>query len=71
MNLIPEERGVYPGFLHFINGLSWAFGPLLGGYVVEAASIQVSATFSTLSVLVGLFILLKVPNVREEHFAKM
>ena len=70
MNLIPEERGLYAGFLNFINGLSWAFGPLLGGFLVEAASIQVSAIFSAASVLIGLSILLKVPNAQEEHFTK-
>lgn len=67
MNLIPEERGMYTGFLNFINGLSWAFGPLLGGYLGEVASIQVSALASAAAILVGLSILLKVPYTPEER----
>jgi MFS family permease len=30
MNLIPMEKGKYIGFFNFLNGLAWAFGPLLG-----------------------------------------
>jgi len=62
MNLIPARRGVYAGYLAFINGLSWAFGPLLGGYLGDAASLQLSAALSSLLVLSGLLILLKVPE---------
>lgn len=62
MNLIPARRGVYAGYFGFINGLSWAFGPLLGGYLGDAASLQVSAALSALLVLAGLLILLKVPE---------
>jgi MFS family permease len=62
MNLIPARRGVYAGYFAFINGISWAFGPLLGGYLGDAASLGLSATLSCLLVLAGLLILLKVPE---------
>lgn len=62
MNLIPGRRGVYAGYFSFINGLSWAFGPLLGGYLGDAASLLFSAALSSLLVLAGLLILSRVPE---------
>jgi len=62
MNLIPRERGVYAGYLNFINGLSWAFGPLLGGYLCDVVDLQISAMISTAIVIAGFMILIKVPS---------
>ena len=62
MNLIPAKRGVYAGYLGFVNGISWAIGPLIGGFLGGYVSLQVSAVLSALIVLVGLFILMRVPD---------
>jgi MFS family permease len=67
MNLIPEERGVYTGFLNFINGLSWAVGPLLGGFLSEAFGLQVSAFISSGIVLASFSTLFKVPDSLDEQ----
>jgi len=71
MNLIPVERGVYAGFLNFVNGLSWAFGPLLGGYISDVTGLWVAASISAALVMIGFSILLKVPNQLEEQIAQI
>ena len=62
MNLIPARRGVYAGYFAFINGISWAFGPLLGGFLGDVASLWVSAALSSLLVLIGFQVLRSVPE---------
>ena len=69
MNLIPGRRGVYAGYFSFINGISWAFGPLLGGYLGDAANLLTSAALSSLLVLTGLLILSRVPENLEAEIA--
>jgi MFS family permease len=62
MNLIPAKRGVYAGYLGFVNGISWAVGPLLGGLLGDYFSLQVNAVISSLIVFAGLVILHGVPE---------
>jgi MFS family permease len=62
MSLIPGRRGIYTGLLNFVNGLMWAIGPLLGGFLSEFTSIYVSALFSSPVILLSLFVLRKVPE---------
>lgn len=62
MALIPEQRGLYAGFFSFLNGLAWAIGPLLGGFLGDLAGVQVSAVVSSLLILTGAVLLLKVPE---------
>lgn len=64
MNLIPERRGLYAGLLGFINGLSWAVGPLIGGFLGDNVSLGFSAVISSSLVLVGLFLISRVPEKR-------
>jgi MFS family permease len=64
MNLIPPHTGLYAGFLGFINGISWAFGPLLGGVLADNVSLSVSASLSAIMVLIGLLIIRNVPEKR-------
>jgi MFS family permease len=66
MNLIPKQKGVYAGLLGFINGLSWAFGPLLGGFLGDSISLVISAVISSSFVLAGLLLIRKVPETRNE-----
>ena len=67
MALIPGQRGLYAGFFSFLNGLAWAFGPLLGGLLGDLAGVQVSAAASSLLILTGFALLLKVPERAEEE----
>ena len=62
MNLIPKKRGLYTGFLGFINGLSWAFGPLLGGFLGDTVSLTISAIISSGMVLAGIILINNVPE---------
>ncbi len=62
MNLIPKQRGLYAGLLGFINGISWAFGPLLGGFLGDSVSLVISTVISSSLVLIGLFLIRKVPE---------
>jgi MFS family permease len=62
MDLIPASRGVYAGYLGFVNGISWAIGPLIGGFLGGYVSLQVSSVLSALIVLAGLLILMRVPD---------
>jgi MFS family permease len=62
MNLIPHQKGIYAGVLSFVNGLSWAFGPFIGGFLVEYYGINVTAFFSLVLLLLGLIIMIKVPE---------
>jgi MFS family permease len=62
MDLIPAKRGVYAGYLGFVNGISWAIGPLIGGFLGDYVSLQVSSVLSALIVLAGLLILTRVPD---------
>jgi MFS family permease len=62
MNLIPKRRGLYTGFLGFINGLSWAFGPLVGGFLGDNVSLMISAVISACLILTGLILVSKVPE---------
>lgn len=62
MELMPNKHGLYAGFFSFLNGLAWALGPLLGGYLVEIADVWISAAASSLFIVIGLSILLKVPE---------
>ncbi len=71
MSLIPGERGTYAGLLNFMNGLAWAFGPLLGGFLVDRTPIQVSAAVSSACVLAGLAIMMKVPERAEQRLAQV
>ena len=66
MALIPGQRGLYAGFFSFLNGLAWAFGPLLGGLLGDIAGVQVSAAASSLLILTGFALLLRVPERAEE-----
>ena len=67
MNLIPSNKGVYAGFFSFINGLAWAFGPLLGGFLGDIIGLRYCALLSSSIVLLGLLIMLKVPETLEEE----
>jgi MFS family permease len=62
MALIPGQRGLYAGFFSFLNGLAWAFGPLLGGFLGDLVGVQVSAVVSSLLILTGFALLLRVPE---------
>ncbi len=66
MDLIPSHTSLYAGFFGFINGISWAFGPLLGGYLADATSLAISAVLSSMLVLIGLIIIIGVPEKRRE-----
>jgi MFS family permease len=50
MDLIPSNRGIYAGFFSFINGLAWAFGPLLGGLLGDFTNLSFCAIFSSIIV---------------------
>ena len=67
MNLIPEKRGLYTGLLNFINGMMWALGPLLGGLLGDYADIWVSAVISSMTMISGFLILLRVPENRARN----
>ena len=69
MNLIPSNKGVYAGFFSFINGLAWAFGPLFGGFLGDIIGLRYCALLSSSIVLLGLLIMLKVPETLEEERA--
>jgi len=62
MNLIPRKRGVYSGLLNFMNGLEWAVAPMVGGVMTEAAPILYSAGLSSVFLLAGFILLLRVPE---------
>lgn len=62
LSLIPEERGTYAALLNFINGLEWAVGPYIGGLLSEYFGIKIPAALSSLAILIGLMILLRVPE---------
>jgi MFS family permease len=62
MNLIPAKKGMYAGYFAFINGLSWAFGPLIGGIIGDHISLGISAILSSVIVLAGFLILINVPE---------
>ncbi len=62
MNLIPKPRGLYAGLLGFINGISWAVGPLVGGFLGDTVSLTVSAALSSTLVLIGLMVISRVPE---------
>ena len=66
MNLIPKQRGLYAGLLGFINGISWAFGPLLGGFLGDNISLVISAVISSSFVLAGIFLIRRVPETHAE-----
>lgn len=65
LNLIPEEHGTYAALLNFINGLEWALGPFIGGLLSEYLGIKIPAALSSLAILMGLLILLRVPERAE------
>ncbi|MBS7652370.1 MFS transporter [Candidatus Bathyarchaeota archaeon] len=62
LNLIPEEHGTYAALLNFINGLEWAIGPFIGGLLSEYLGVKIPAALSSIAILLGLSILLKVPE---------
>ena len=62
LNLIPDEHGTYAALLNFINGLEWAIGPFIGGLLSEYLGIKIPAAISSLAILLGLSILLRVPE---------
>jgi MFS family permease len=69
MDLIPVNRGLYAGFFSFINGLAWAFGPLLGGFLGEVTSLSYCSLLSSFLICISLLIMSGVPEkiiVREE-----
>jgi hypothetical protein len=71
MNLILKEKGVYARLQSFINGLAWAFGPLLGGYLIETADINVSAILSSILIIIGFLIINRVLERLEEPLVKL
>ncbi len=71
MALIPDRKGVYAGFFSFVNGLAWAIGPLLGGYLSEFVGIQISAIVSSAVILAGLSILYGIPETAKEKSAQL
>ncbi len=66
LNLIPEKHGTYAALLNFINGLEWAIGPYIGGLLSEYLGVKVSAAISSIAILIGLIILLRVPERVED-----
>jgi MFS family permease len=62
MELIPPGKGRHIGVTNFINGLSWSFGPLFGGFLAELFGVRVTAIFSAIIVLVGFIIMSRVPE---------
>jgi len=70
MNLIPDRRGVYAGLLNFVNGLMWAIGPLLGGFLSEFTSVYLSALLSSPVILASLSFLWRVPERVERRSAQ-
>jgi MFS family permease len=66
MNLIPKERGTYAGLFSFINGISWAIGPIVGSILGDVVGAGATALFSSFFILIGLLILLRVPEKSEE-----
>jgi MFS family permease len=69
MNLIPKERGTYVGLFSFINGMSWAVGPIVGGILGDTIGAGATATFSSFFILIGLLILLRVPERSKGHMS--
>ncbi len=62
MELVPRQRGTFTGLLSFVNTLSWAIGPLMGGVLGEYAGLWWGVGVATLAELLGLFILIRVPE---------
>jgi MFS family permease len=71
MNLIPSSKGVYAGFFSFINGLAWAFGPLLGGFLGDFIGLKYTALLSSSIVFIGFLIMLKVPETPKHIIASV
>jgi len=65
LNLIPSRTGVYMGLLNFVNGMEWAIGPEIGGFLGQYAGVWASAGASSALVLVGLSLLIRVPDRAE------
>jgi MFS family permease len=62
MELVPQQKGEFIGLLSFLNTLSWAIGPLMGGLISEYAGFWWGVGAATLAELVGLSILSRVPE---------
>lgn len=62
MELVPRQRGMFTGLLSFVNTLSWAVGPLMGGFIGEFAGLWWGVGAATLAELLGLSILIRVPE---------
>ena len=62
MKLIPTPKGEYAAFFSFINGLAWAFGPLLGGFLGDYIGIGFTSMVSATTVVIGLLLMLRIPE---------
>jgi MFS family permease len=62
MTLMPSQRGKAMGVLNFLNYLSWAIGPTLGGILGENMGIFLGVITAIVIETVGLLLLIRVPE---------
>jgi MFS family permease len=62
MTLMPSQRGKAMGVLNFLNYLSWAIGPTLGGVLGEYIGIFLAVIIAIVIETAGLLLLIRVPE---------
>ena len=62
MTLLPYPQGKAMGILNFLNYISWAIGPTLGGILGEFVGIFLSVMAAVTIEIIGLLLLIRVPE---------
>lgn len=62
IELVPYQRGLFIGLLSFLNNLSWAIGPSIGGFFGEYVGIWWGVGAAILIEFIGFLLLMKVPE---------
>ncbi len=62
MTLMPSQRGKAMGILNFLNYISWAIGPILGGVLGEYGGIFLGVLIASTIETAGLLLLIRVPE---------
>lgn len=62
MTLLPSQQSKAMGILNFLNYLSWAIGPTLGGILGEYIGIFPSVITAVIIEIIGLSLLIRVPE---------
>jgi MFS family permease len=62
MTLLPSQQSKAMGILNFLNYLSWAIGPTLGGILGENIGIVPSVITAVIIEIIGLSLLIRVPE---------